>query len=145
MSAPTDSAAPQPFYLVSACLVGLSCRYDGCSKPNEDCRAALAGSRWLPFCPEQLGGLPTPRPAAELSGGDGHAVLRREARVIRCHDGQDVSAAFIHGARQSLFLARQQPVTAIFLKARSPSCAVSGPCGVTAALLREQGYSLREF
>ncbi|MBC8208450.1 MAG: DUF523 domain-containing protein [Desulfobulbaceae bacterium] len=134
-----------PLYLVSACLLGLTCRYDGLSKPSATCLQVLKNSHWIPFCPEQLGGLPTPRPAAELVNGDGHAVLKGQAQVLQRDDHQDASDAFIRGARQTLLLAQSQPVTAIFLKSRSPSCGVNGPMGVTAALLSEHGFSLREF
>ena len=132
-------------YLVSACLVGLSCRYDGQSKPNLACLQALENSCWIPFCPEQLGGLPTPRPAAELTGGDGHRVLQGQAQVLCRNNQKDISQAFIRGARETLLLAGSQPITAVFLKSRSPSCGVSSPRGVTAALLAEHGFSLREF
>lgn len=131
-------------FLVSSCLVGLATRYDGRSKPNAECLQFLAGKTWLPVCPEQLGGLATPRPAADLVGGDGMAVLAGTARVVTI-GGVDVSAQFVAGARQVLALARQQGACAVCLKARSPSCAVSGPQGVTAALLASHGFRLYEF
>lgn len=131
-------------FLVSSCLVGLATRYDGCSKPNAECLQFLAGKNWLPVCPEQLGGLATPRPAADLVGGDGVAVLAGTARVVTS-GGIDVSAQFVAGARQVLALARQQGACAVCLKARSPSCAVTGSPGVTAALLASHGFRLYEF
>ena len=101
-------------------------------------------------CPEELGGLGTPRPAAELRGGDGAAVWKGQARVQRVEDGQDVSAAFLRGAERAAQLG-EGAVEAV-LKARSPSCG----CGVTeidgekrpgdgvfAALLRARGLRLR--
>ena len=133
-----------PCYLVSACLLGLRTRYDGQSKSNEACRAQLTGGVCIPVCPEQLGGLPTPRTAAALLGGDGHAVLAGRARVVN-KSGEDVSASFLAGAEQVLAIARLQPIAAVFLKSGSPSCGVNGILGVTAALLRREGFTLHEF
>ncbi|MCI5141219.1 MAG: DUF523 domain-containing protein, partial [Candidatus Electrothrix sp. ATG1] len=61
--------------LISCCLVGLCTRYDGQSKPDKYCLKYLKDFIYIPVCPEQLGGLPTPRPPAELNGGDGMDVL----------------------------------------------------------------------
>jgi len=131
-------------YLVSACLLGLKTRYDGRVLPGEARGKALEGVISIPVCPEQLGGLPTPRVAADLEGGDGHDVLACRARVIT-RDGHDVTESFILGARQVLAIARQQPVEGVILKARSPSCGLSPTIGVTAALLREEGYEVIEM
>ncbi|MDK9708994.1 MAG: DUF523 domain-containing protein [Desulforhopalus sp.] len=133
-----------PTYLVSACLVGLCTRYDGKIKENQNCIAELKNAHWIPVCPEQLGGLPTPREAADIIGGDGADVLAGTARVIT-KSGDDITRQFIHGSEQVLHLARMQNVQAVFLKARSPSCAVTGKIGVTAALLRAAGLPLHEF
>lgn len=129
--------------LVSACLTGLRTRYDGRSKTSTSCLQRLEGAIWLPVCPEQLGGLATPRCAANLIGGDGADVLRGRAAVI-CTDGNDVTHQFITGAEQVLAIARSQSVSSVFLKARSPSCGIS-TLGVTAALLAENGFILEEF
>jgi uncharacterized protein YbbK (DUF523 family) len=134
----------KPLFLVSSCLVGLASRYDGCSKKNGECLKFLEDKIWLPVCPEQLGGLATPRPAAVLVGGDGAAVLNGTAHVVT-RDGIDVSTPFIIGAEQVLTIARQQGICGMCLKARSPSCAVYGQQGVTAALLARHGFSLYEF
>jgi uncharacterized protein YbbK (DUF523 family) len=120
--------------LVSACLTGLCTRYDGLSKPSPACMEQLTGYRWIPICPEQLGGLPTPRIAANLVGGDGHDVLAGQAHVIDLQ-GRDVTSQFIHGANQCLAIAQAQKITTALLKARSPSCGLSPIIGVTAALL----------
>jgi len=132
--------------LVSACLVGLCTRYDGQSKASAECRRLLRGLDWIPVCPEQLGGLPTPRPAAELVGGDGTAVLDDRARVVD-RLGRDVSHAFILGARQVLLIARARNASLALLKAKSPSCGCGGHgvLGVTAALLRKEGITCREI
>ena len=136
--------SPPPIYLVSACLVGLCSRYDGQTRPNQTCRQRLQDGIWIPFCPEQMGGLPTPRTAADLIEGDGNDVLTGKAKVIT-RDGRDVSQQFIKGAEQTLFLAKSQQVTSIFLKAGSPSCGISEKAGVTAALLQQHGFHLIEF
>jgi uncharacterized protein YbbK (DUF523 family) len=130
--------------LVSACLVGLATRYDGKSKKSAACMAELANVIWVPVCPEQLGGLSTPRTAADIIGGDGLDVLNGRARVV-CRDETDVSQNFIKGANMVLEIAKSLPVKRVFLKGLSPSCAVSGNCGVTAALLKQNNFSLLEF
>jgi len=133
-----------PVFLVSACLIGLPTRYDGASRPCPACRLELAGTFWVPVCPEQLGGLPTPRPPADLVGGDGSAVLAGSARVVN-REGLEVTAQFIKGAEMVLSLARELAVTGVFLKSGSPSCGCGRVLGVTAALLRREGFTVREF
>jgi len=131
--------------LVSACLTGLCTRYDGQSKANADCLLRLAACpHWIPVCPEQLGGLPTPRPAANLVGGDGHDVLAGRARVID-RLGNDLSAAFIQGARMVLDIARMQQVDLCLLKSGSPSCGLEPLTGVTAALLRAHNIEVVSY
>jgi uncharacterized protein YbbK (DUF523 family) len=131
----------RPLYIVSACLIGLCTRYDGRIKENPACLEMLRDAIWIPVCPEQLGGLPTPREAADISGGNGDDVLTGRAKVMT-KSGVDVSQAFIRGAAQALSIARSQPVRAVLLKANSPSC---GRNGVTACLLRQHGFQTREF
>lgn len=129
--------------LVSACLTGLRTRYDGQIGDYPDFREELDNRTWIPVCPEQLGGLPTPRCPADILGGDGDDVLEGRARVI-CDDGREVTEAFVRGAKMVLEIARRQQVTKVFLKARSPSCGVR-KTGVTAALLRRNDFDLKEF
>lgn len=140
--------------VVSACLLGTACRYDGCSKPSPVTQQAVrawqeGGGQVVAVCPEQLGGLPTPRPAAELRGGDGDAVLNGQARVCRVEDGGDVTHAFVQGARSAAVQAEGAGFA--ILKARSPSCGVGQTQvdgalqpgdGVLAALLRGTGVVL---
>ncbi|MDH5299569.1 MAG: DUF523 domain-containing protein [Desulfobulbaceae bacterium] len=135
-----------PIILVSACLIGLATRYDGERLADDTCLKELKkmGAIVIPVCPEQLGGLATPRGAANIIGGDGEDVLAGRARVIS-DKGEDVTDAFLLGAEQVLTLIRRQPVSAIFLKSRSPSCGITPRLGVTAALLARHGYELREF
>jgi len=133
-----------PPILVSACLVGLCTRYDGGRRASATCLAALQGLAWVPCCPEQLGGLPTPRAPADIVGGDGDDVLAGIAHVIT-KNGVDVTASFARGALECGKIAAMLGSRQAFLKARSPSCAVTGVVGVTAALLRQQGLALAEF
>jgi len=103
--------------LVSACLLGEPVRYDGRSNDNKVMAFQHQLQQWqdqgrlIPVCPETLGGLPTPRPAAEISG---ERVITRE--------GTDVTAEFVAGAEKTLALAQQHHAIAALLAARSPSC-----------------------
>lgn len=98
--------------LVSACLLGVACRHDGQSKFCPAVTAQLSGHELVPVCPEQLGGLPTPRPPCELQP-DGR-VLSRE--------GEDKTREFCRGADGALKLMKLTGCEAALLKARSPSC-----------------------
>ncbi len=129
--------------LVSSCLTGLCTRYDGQCKPSPACMQHLSGRVWIPVCPEQLGGLATPRAPAEIIGGDGGDVLAGSARVVD-EEGNDVTTAFIEGAGWCLHIARQQNIGLALLKAGSPSCGLSPVPGVTAALLQQNGIKVRE-
>lgn len=131
-------------YLVSSCLMGLCTRYDGKLKLSASCRSRLQGHLWIPVCPEQLGGLPTPREAADIVSGNGADVLNGRARVVT-KSGIDLSEAFVRGAEQVLAIASAQPVAGALLKSGSPSCGVSQKTGVTAALLQAHGLPLEEF
>lgn len=131
-------------YLVSACLLGLCTRYDAQLKESAECCKALKGHITIPICPEQLGGLPTPRPAADVVGGTGLDVLNGNAKVLT-KDGLDLSREFIQGAQQVVKIAQMHNVEAVYLKSRSPSCGVHEKLGVTAALLAQKGYRLQEF
>lgn len=130
--------------LVSACLVGLCTRYDGKIKKNRNCLKRLEKSIWIPVCPEQLGGLATPREPANLVDGDGESILAGTAKVIT-RSGLDVTNQFIKGANQVLEIALRQNITSVYLKAGSPSCGVHGTIGVTAALLQKNGFCPEEF
>ena len=101
----------RPRVLVSACLLGAACRYDGKSQALEGLQKLLERCEPIPLCPEQLGGLPTPRTPSE----------RRGVRVVS-RDGADVTAAFTRGAEEALLLAKLLDVKIALLKARSPSC-----------------------
>lgn len=137
--------------LVSRCLLGHRVRYDGgASGPFDQLLQWLDEGRIVPLCPEVAGGLPTPRAAAEIPGGQGAQVLDGDAAVITT-DGEDVTVQFLSGAHQALDLVREHGIRIAVLKANSPSCGnlltydgtfsgvkVSGE-GVTAALLKRHG------
>ena len=112
--------------LVSACLTGLCTRYDGQCKPDPTCLRQLIGYHWIPICPEQLGGLPTPRPAASLEGGDGYGVLAGTARVIDQH-GNDLSGPFLRGAAMVLTIAQAQNIEPLLAQVRQ-SLLRPSPC-----------------
>ena len=140
--------------MVSACLAGLATTHNGKAKPHPKVLELLREGRAVLVCPEQLGGLPTPRAEAEIEpGGSGAKVLSREARVLDSN-GNDVTAQYLRGAREALRAARLSGAGAAILKARSPSCGsgliydggfsgtlVEGE-GVTAALLRKEGLTV---
>lgn len=134
----------QEIILVSACLVGLKTRYDGKRAANEACLRKLENKNWIPICPEQLGGLPTPREAADIIHGDGHDVLEGKCSVVT-KSGQDVSTPFIHGAHEVLKLVQMQNITIAYLKGGSPSCGSIRKLGVTAALLQKNNVVVEEF
>ena len=97
--------------IVSACLAGFPCRYDGKKAINTAVQQLVKEGKAIPVCPEQLGGLPTPRLPAEMKAG----------KVINS-DGNDVTEAFEKGAAVVLEIAKQYGCTDALLKARSPSC-----------------------
>ncbi|SEL99735.1 Uncharacterized conserved protein YbbK, DUF523 family [Stigmatella aurantiaca] len=134
--------------LVSACLLGQACRYDGQSKGSDRVRQALEGKEVVPLCPETGAGLGTPRPAVVLRGGTGEAVLAGHAQAVERESGQDQTAAFRRGAELALEAARRFGATVALLKERSPSCGTQGTYvgeqlvqgrGVTAARLHAAG------
>ena len=129
--------------LVSQCLLGAPCRYDGrCAGRDDVCREAAARG-WIPVCPEILGGLPTPRVPAERQGGR-----------VTARDGADVTDQYRRGAEGALRLAKLYGAKYALLKERSPSCGAgaiydgtfSGRLvpgdGVAAALLRANGVAV---
>jgi uncharacterized protein YbbK (DUF523 family) len=143
--------------LVSACLLGVNCRFDGGSNPEPGLRDLAALGRLIPICPEVAGGLPIPRPPAEIedaqAGLDGRAVLRGETRVVSI-EGADLTAGFVAGAQAALTLAEGLGIRQAILKSRSPSCGVGQTHdgrfegrlvpgdGVTAALLKRAGIQV---
>lgn len=130
-------------FLVSACLLGCPCRYDGQARPAPQVLALLERHTLIPVCPEQLGGLPTPRPPAE-----------RQGAFVRTQAGADVTAAYRRGGEEALRLARLYRCDGAILKERSPACgsgriydgsfthSLTGGDGVAAQLLRENGFAV---
>ncbi len=131
--------------IVSACLAGYRCRYDGKTVPNDAVLELMRRGEAIPVCPEMLGGLPCPRTPSERTA-DGKRVVMR--------DGKDVTDAYRIGAEETLRLARMYGCTHAILKARSPSCGCgliydgtfSGTLkegdGVAAELLKENGITV---
>ena len=129
--------------LISACLLGAACRYDGGSKPVLSVEALMGRYQLVPVCPEQLGGLPTPREPSE-----------RQGDLVVMKSGADVTEQYQRGAQQALHLARVFGCKKAVLKERSPSCGAgeiydgtfSGKLtpgdGVTAALLKANGIEV---
>lgn len=129
--------------LVSACLLGCRCRYDGASKPHPLAGELAERYELVPVCPEQLGGLATPRPPAE----------RRGERVVTAA-GADVTEQYRWGAEEALGLCRFFGCEAAVLKERSPSCGhgqiydgtfagtLTAGDGVTAELLKANGVTV---
>ena len=126
--------------LVSACLLGVPCRYDGASKPVPAVLALRERYELIPVCPEVLGGLPTPRTPSEIVG----------ERVLM-QSGRDVTENYRRGAQEALRIAIENGCTSAILKEKSPSCG-SGAVydgsfskkliigdGITAALLTAHG------
>jgi uncharacterized protein YbbK (DUF523 family) len=139
--------------IVSACFAGMHCRYDQRHHRIEQIQELVRCGEALPVCPEQMGGLSTPRNPAQIVGGDGDDVLDGKACVVD-NQGKDVTEAFIRGAYEALHAAQTIGATEAILKESSPSC---GSCmiydgtfqgtkkpgqGVTAALLRRHGIQV---
>jgi len=106
--------------IVSACLLGEKCKYNGGDNLCPFLKESLSFPL-LPLCPEVLGELPVPRPPAEIVGGNGYDVLEGRARVINI-EGQDVTSAFLRGARETLRQAQEHKAHLAILKEKSPSC-----------------------
>jgi len=107
--------------LVSACLLGMDCKYDGGNRLSKKVLKFCQREGCLPICPEILGGLPTPRPPCQILGGDGKDVLRGKAKVIG-RDGKNYTQFFIKGAKEVLKIAKILNAKEAILKENSPSC-----------------------
>ena len=136
--------------LASACLAGINCRYNGASASCREVVAMVKGGKAIPACPEQLGGLPTPRTPMEIQEGGGEDVLAGRARVVD-KEGRDVTYKMIRGAQEFYKMARMAGATRVYLKSGSPSCGLGSICrkgepvpgdGVLVALLKKQGLEV---
>lgn len=136
--------------LCSACMVGVKCAYDGKDRFDSRSKDLFDKGLVIPVCPEQLGGLPTPRDRREVDGGNGAGVLDGKAKVIE-RSGSDATEQALKGAEETLKIAKQLGISEFIGKARSPSCGcgriydgtfsgtlVKGD-GVTVALLKKNG------
>ncbi|WP_027720127.1 MULTISPECIES: DUF523 domain-containing protein [unclassified Desulfurobacterium] len=139
--------------VVSMCLLGIRCRYDGKSVPWEGLKFIKDRFFILPVCPEQLGGLSTPRSPSKIEKGDGFTVLEGKSRVLTVEEKTDVTANFVKGAQEALKIVNlfRENVKAVILKEKSPSCGVKtiynfnsdslkAGKGVAAALFIKNGY-----
>jgi uncharacterized protein YbbK (DUF523 family) len=140
--------------LISACLLGIRCAWSGDGRYKNNRAVQLSKLETLiPVCPEQLGGLPTPRAPQEIQGGTGDAILNGKCKVMN-KDGQDVTREFIKGAEETLKIASQLHIDEFIAKSGSPSCgcariydgSFSGTLidgdGVTTALLKRNGIKI---
>lgn len=130
--------------LVSACLIGENCKYNGGNNASPAILAFLKDKQVIPVCPELLAGMPAPRPPVEVNGN----------RVIR-KNGEDVTDAYCSGVRKAMEIAAQQPVDLVILKSRSPTCGVGqrydgtftstlvNQSGLFAQALQQAGYTVK--
>ena len=140
--------------LISACLLGIKCNWRGDDGYKSEAALKLASSEdIIPVCPEMLGGMDSPRPQIEITGGDGGGVPDGKARVMSI-DGSDVTDIVVAGANAALKTAREHDATQFIGKSGSPSCGcgtiydgtfsgklITGD-GVTAALLKRNGIEV---
>ncbi|WP_138205150.1 DUF523 domain-containing protein [Haloimpatiens lingqiaonensis] len=139
--------------IVSACLCGINCKYSGGNNLNQKVLELVKEGKAIPVCPEQLGGLSTPRIPHEIKGGTGKEVLEGSAKLINPKGG-DSTKEFIKGAYETLKIAQAVRAKKAILKAKSPSCGcgliydgtftgnkIKGN-GVTAELLLQNGIEV---
>ncbi len=140
--------------LISACLLGVKCRWNGEDNRNDRALKLIKEEILIPVCPEQLGGLSTPRARQEIQGGAGDDVLEKRAKVIN-EEGDDVTEQFLKGAEETLKIAHFFQVKEFIGKSLSPSCSgskiydgtfsggVKSGRGVTAELLMRNGIKIK--
>jgi len=126
--------------LISACLLGIPCRWHG-RRPKKRTKLLERLKKkyaLVPVCPEQLGGMPTPRTGEKLQGS-GAQVLNKELRIIAPETGRDVTRFHINGAKYTLEIAKIVGASRAYLKGGSPSCDIEG---VTGELLKRGGLKV---
>lgn len=140
-------------YLISACLCGVNCKYNGLNNYNEICDKLLAYGKAILVCPEQLGGLPTPRIPSEIIGESSNILNYNNGSVID-KNGNDVTPQFVKGAKETLQIAKKLNIKKAILKDGSPSCGVNyiydgnfngtkiKGMGLTAQLLKESSIDI---
>jgi uncharacterized protein YbbK (DUF523 family) len=152
--------------IVSACLAGFNTRYDRTNCGHPEIIELVASGKAIPLCPEQLGGLPTPRPAISFVGGDGKDLIEKfgvqlptpnsQLKTVFAIgiDGSDYSQNLINGTNEALKIAKMFNVRKVILKDGSPSCGVfrvwvnsqkTEGCGVTTAVLKKNGIIVEAF
>lgn len=138
-------------FLVSACLAGFNTRYDGTNKEDKGVVELVLSGEAIPVCPEQLGGLSTPRPPVQFIGGDGRAVLERRIGVVD-KNGIDYAENLIRGAEEVLRIADMFKIKKAIFKDGSPSCGVTyvwasgekiAGKGITTWLLEKNGIEVK--
>lgn len=136
--------------LVSACLLGIGCRYDGGNSHRKDLIEILIGRVPVPFCPELFGGLGVPRETFEITSGDGEDVLNNKSIIIS-PSGRDATQNFINGSLAGLKICIIAGIRRAILREKSPSCGVrtvinggnlKKGSGVFAALLRRNNIEI---
>lgn len=139
-------------YLISACLCGINCKYNGGNNLNEKCLELFESGRGRLVCPEELGGLSTPRIPAEIKGKV-EEVLMGTSRIMN-NENEEVSEEFIIGAKEILKIAKEEKIYKAILKDGSPSCGVNfiydgnfngnkiNGCGITTYILRKNGVDV---
>jgi uncharacterized protein YbbK (DUF523 family) len=125
-----DRGGPAEPVLISACLLGIPCRWHGRRPKRREKLLTRLKSRYVlvPVCPEQLGGMPTPR-TSETLDGTGAQVLDQGLRLIAPESGEDVTRFHLNGARYTLEIAQTVGARRAYLKAGSPSCDRQGIAG----------------
>ena len=140
-------------YLISACLCGVNCKYNGLNNLNDKCLELLRKGEALLVCPEQLGGLNTPRIPSETLGNAKDIIELNKGKVIN-KEGKDVTKEFLKGAKEALKIAKEANIKKAILKESSPSCGsnfvyggsftgnkIKGK-GITAYLLEKEGIEI---
>ena len=140
-------------YLISACLCGVNCKYNGLNNYNEICDKLFSSGKAILVCPEQLGGLPTPRIPSEIIGESSNILNNNNGSVID-KNGNDVTPQFVKGAKETLQIAKKLNIKKAILKDGSPSCGVNyiyngnfngskiKGMGITAQLLKESSIDI---
>jgi len=114
----------RPPIIVSACLLGRRCRYNGEDRAHAGVRRFLKGKNYVAVCPEKLAGWGVPRPPVELKGGGAEKVMEGRARIVT-HEGTDLTASLIRAVRKLVDRATSLRSEEAILKEKSPSCGVT--------------------
>lgn len=142
--------------LVSACLAGIKCAWDGKDRSDKKVKKLVDRKRAIPICPEMLGGRASPRTKTEIQGGSGEDILDGRLKVFD-EKGKDVTSQFLKGAHAAFLIAKKYNIKKAILKSRSPSCGVGEIYdgsfkgnlvrgdGVTTALFKRKGILCRHI